>query len=255
MPAKKAFKPAKRRPSDPVHNGRIREEALRRLRASWEVENTDAEWKPEKEPVITPMLKAASGGLDAVLSALRSYAHDDAQKFIHLYDDAPKRDRKVLPIETFAFASGIGSIRLAGLAAEAIVSTGHTQTQILMGSAMHKVMRSTIKAATDEVPITAEVNGVSMVVGKTNGDTRAQEMFHKMTGMMPIPKGSQIAIQNVYRGAYGQGEAEAPTQGWRSPDERLREIYAITEQKQIEAPKEIPSIITGRGSVEFEHAR
>jgi hypothetical protein len=251
----KAFKPAKRKRGAPGHDGSYRKAALKRLRLAWEVENPDGEWEPENEPEITSMLKCAEGGLSAVLGALRAYDKDDAQSFIRLYDNASASDRKVLPIEAVAFACGIGSVRLAGLAAEALVAQGHTRTQILMGSSMHKVMKSTIKAATDEVPIVADTLEGRVVVGKTNGDTRAMEMFHKMTGFLPTPKGAQIAIQNVYSRSEDRDEGETPPQSWRGPDERLREIYAVTEQKALQAPTVEPPTITGKGVVEFEHAR
>jgi hypothetical protein len=244
---RKAFKPPKKRPRDPLHDGSLKAAALRRLKAAWQVENSESEWEPEKEPSIKSIFECAEGGTSSVLDALRAYSNDEAQEFIRLYDSATERDQKIIPIEAFAFASGVGSVRLAGLAAEALVSQGHTQTQILMGSAMHKVMRSTIKAATDQLPIVAD----DQIVGYTNGDTRAQEMFHKMTGMMPIPKGSQIAIQNVYKGAE-KDEVEQAGGGWRGPDERLREIYEVVDAKQLEAPK-ADTFITGRGSVEFDH--
>ena len=54
-----------------------------------------------------------------------------------------------------AFAAGIGSLRLAEVAQTALFLYGTMKTKMLLSSAMPKVMKATIKAATDEVPITA----------------------------------------------------------------------------------------------------
>ena len=61
-------------------------EALVRLRRRWEKEHEDEEWEPEKEPIITPMLKGVEGGIRHVLEALRAHDDDDAQAFIDAYD-------------------------------------------------------------------------------------------------------------------------------------------------------------------------
>lgn len=252
MPPKKAFKPGKSKRGAAGHNGSLRAAALRRLKAVWELEHEGEEWEPENEPSIEHMLRTADGGIPTVIEAIRASSSEEARDFIEVYDGLSVADRKALPIEHIAFASGVGSARLAGLAAEAIVSAGHIQTQLLMGSAMHRVMKATVKAATDEMPI---LDGQGTQVGRTNGDVKAMEMFHKMTGMMPTPKGSQIAIQNVYSRPDSRNDEPPTLQGWRSPDERLREIVAVTEQKQLESPRNETSVIKGKGVVEFEHAR
>lgn len=218
-------------------------EALARLKGRWQSDHEDDEWTAQTEPIITPMLKSVEGGLRAILTALRMHDDDDAKAFLEVYDSLSKTDRARLRIEDITFASGVGSLRLAEVAQTAMFLYGQMKTKMLLSSAMPKVMRSTIKAATDEVPITAIKDGAEVVVGHSNGDTKAMEMFHKMSGMMPLPKGAQIAIQNNF----GQNESDKPvlTPGWKTPEERLREIQDMTEPKRLPSPPAEPNAIGG----------
>lgn len=229
MPPKK-FKPKQKRDR--------KAEALTRLKNRWEEDHEGEDWEPEAEPTITHLLKAATGGLPAVLAALGTYDNDEAQGFIALYDSLTPSDRKSLTIEQIAYASGIGSIRLAGLVTEALLAFGDMQTKILVGSSMAKVMKATVKAATDEVPIVADTMEGRIVVGKTNGDVKAMEMFHKMSGMMPLPKGAQIAIQNNF-GEREERKSEPESHTWKYPEDRLKEIVAVVSpNKSLPAPEE-----------------
>lgn len=218
-------------------------EALTRLRNRWNLDHEDGEWNAESEPTVTPMLTSNEGGLPQVIEALRMHADPDARTFISFYDALTKTDRAHLAIEEIAFAAGVGSLRLAEVAQTAMFLYGQMKTKFLLSSAMHKVMRSTIKAATDEVPIVADTLAGRVVVGKTNGDIRAMEMFHKMSGMMPLPKGAQIAIQNNF----GQKDEDKPTQSsqWKDPEQRLREFQAMTEPKRLPSPETAPVLIGG----------
>ena len=223
-------------------------EALSRLKNRWESEHEGKEWDAESEPVITPMLKSV--GIPEIIEAIRMHDDEDARSFIEVYDSCTKTDRSFLRIEDIAFASGVGSLRLAEVAQTAMFLSGQMRTKMLLSSAMPKVMESTIKAATDEVPITAynSETGSNEVVGKTNGDVKAMEMFHKMSGMMPLPKGAQIAIQNNF-GQDEQEKQEGTTsshQIWKTPEERLREIQDMTEPKRLPSPDSRPITIGGK---------
>ena len=232
MPPSK-FKPKKKRDR--------KAEAIARLRRSWMNDHEDEEWEPEKEPVITPMLKSV--GLGRVIDALRMHEDEDARAFLRAWDGCNATDRKYLRVEDIAFASGVSSLRLAEIAQTALFLYAQMQTKMLVSSSMHKVMRSTIKAATDEVPIVADTLAGRIVVGKTNGDVKAMEMFHKMSGMMPLPKGAQIAIQNNFG---DKDDAPVLTSGWKTPEERLREIQDMTEPKRLPSPPAEPISIGGR---------
>ena len=217
-------------------------EALVRLRRRWEKEHEDEDWEPEKEPIITPMLKGVEGGIRHVLEALRAHDDDDAQAFMLLYMGLTASDKKAVPLEAIAFAAGIGSLRLAEVAQTALFLYGTMKTKMLLSSAMPRVMKATIKAATDEVPITADTMEGRIVVGHSNGDIKAMEMFHKMSGLMPLPKGAQIAIQNNF----GDKEDDKPSgQGWRAPEDRLREFHDMTEPKRLPSPAAPPVTLGG----------
>jgi hypothetical protein len=220
-------------------------DALARLRARWEQDHEDAEWKPEKEPAIGQMLRAVPGGIPAVIAALRLHSDPDAVSFIQTYNSLPEDYRRRVCIEDIAFASGFGSLRLAEVAQTAMFLYGQMKTKLLLFSAMPEVMQATIKAATDEVPIVAfdAKLGANRVVGRTNGDVRAMEMFHKMSGMMPLPKGAPIAIQNNF----GEQEQEKPKASplWKTPEERLREFQDMTEPKRLPSPESKPLPLGG----------
>jgi hypothetical protein len=168
-----------------------------------------------------------------------------------MYDQCSKTDRAHLRIEDIAHASGIGSLRLREIVGTALFIYADSQAQMILSASMPKVMRSTVKVATDEVPITATVierDGaiVTKVVGKTNGDVRAMEMLLKSRGILPIPKGSQIAIQvNA-----GDKESKQLESGhtWKYPEDRLKEIVAVTNPKQLEA-----SHVTTGEPIHFDH--
>jgi hypothetical protein len=214
--------------------------ALARLRDRWRTDQPDGydeDWEPESEPLITPMLKAVPGGITFCLQALRCHDEDDARDFLETYDQCTKSDRAVLTIEQIAHASGIGSLRLAEVIQTALYLYGDRQAQMILSASMPKVIKSTVKAATDEVPIVADTLQGRVVVGKTNGDTRAMEMLLKSRGILPIPKGSQIAIQVNTEKA----EKQETGHTWKYPEERLKEITAIINPKQLEAPRTVPS--------------
>jgi hypothetical protein len=78
------------------------------------------------------------------------------------------------------------------------------------------------------------VLGVNKVVGKTNGDVKAMEMFHKITGMMPTPKGATIAIQNTIE------KDSTPPPMYLDPSQRLRQIHEAVGQRRLPAPPSLP---------------
>jgi hypothetical protein len=219
-------------------------EALTRLRERWEKENPDEVWEAEKEPVVTPIFKGVEGGISTVIDALRFHDDDDARDFLAEYDLQGATDRRFVPLELVAFASGIGSLRLAEIAQTALYLYCSAQTKFLISSSMVKVTKSIVKAATDEVPITAynSSTGMQEVVGKTNGDVKAMELFGRISGIAPVPKGATIAIQNNYG---GEKEEDNPSLGWKTAEDRLREIQDATEPKRLPSPVAPPINIGG----------
>jgi hypothetical protein len=221
----------------------FRKAAVRRLRERWEKDHENEEWEADKEPVVSPMLKAVEGGVEHVLKCLQAHDDEDARAFIDAYEQCNRTDRKHLRLEDLAFASGIGSLRLGEVAQTALYLYASMETKMLISTSMPKVTRSIVKAATDQVPITAwnAIAGINEVVGHTNGDVKAMDLFGRMSGIVPVPKGAQIAIQNVY----GKDSEEKTAPMWRTPEERLREIQDATEPKRLPSPAAPPISIGG----------
>lgn len=220
-------------------------EALERLRRLWEQNHPDETWSPESQPLIAPMLASIDGGEKRAVSALRMHDDRDARCFLETLDSLSPTDRKHVPIEAVAFASGIGSLRLAEIMQTALYLYASMETKLLISSAMRKVTDSIIKAATDHVPITARnpLTGDDEVVGKSNGDIKAMELFGKMSGIVPVPKGAQIAIQNIF--SEKDHDDSSPLPSWRSAEERLKEFQDITEPRRLPSPQTTPMSIGG----------
>jgi hypothetical protein len=231
--------PKKFKPKRDSTQAALRKAALLRLRQYWELnKEEDEEWQPESEPQVRAMLESVEGGIEHCIHTLRFHEDDDAKAFLEAYDAMPKTVRQVLSVEEIAHAAGIGSLRLTEIVQTALFLYGDRQTQMILSAAMPKVIRSTIKAATDEVPIVADVAGKKLIVGHTNGDMKAAEMLLKARNVLPIPKGAQIAIQ-----VNQQEKEEQPSQhGWKWPEDRLKDITQVLNPKQLEASKSTDKI-------------
>jgi hypothetical protein len=219
----------------------LRRAALARLKSRWTLgKDDDREWEPESEPIVEPMLASVGGGVAFCVRALRAHNDDDARAFLEVYDALTRQDRRLLKVEEIAHAAGIGSLRLAEVTQTALFLYGDRQTQMILSAAMPKVIRATIKAATDQVPIVADIDGRRMVVGKTNGDMHAAEMLLKARNVVPVPKGSQINIQN--NNSVTSERDQKPDGGhvWKYPEDRLKEIAAVTSPKRLEASTSRP---------------
>jgi hypothetical protein len=188
------------------------------------MEHEGEEWEAEDEPLITPMLKAVDGGVGHVLTALRSHDDDDARSFCELYDSLTASDKCSLSIEQIAFASGLGSLRLAEIAQTALFLYGQMQTKMILSSGIPAIVQK------------------SMKVAKTTKGLADREWMLKAGGVLPMPKGAQIAIQNVYA---NPDEDRPAAPAWREADERLREFHDMTEPKRLPSPESTPMTIGG----------
>jgi hypothetical protein len=194
-----------------------REKAIARLKVIWQLDNDDGEWEPETEPIITPMLKTVDGGVEHCITTLRAHDDDDARAFIAMWDDCTMMDRKMLTIEEIAHAAGIGSLRLVEVIQTALFLYGNMQTQMMMAAGLPKIVAMSIKQA-------RKPRGLA-----------DREWMLKAGKILPIPKGSQIAIQNnLVEGRETQQITEGSHE-WKYPEDRLKEIVAITNPKQLAA--------------------
>ena len=111
-------------------------------------------------------------------------------------------------------------------------------TKMMVAVAQPKVIAATIKAATDEVPIVAYdvESGRMKMVGRTNGDTKAMEIFHKATGFLPTPKGSNTTInlnQLNQTANLSDGEGSGESAELQSMDEFLMEMQDVVQPKAL----------------------
>ena len=201
----------------------FREEALYRLKERFENENEGEIFDASGEPVITPLLKSADGGIERILEAMRAYDDDDAREFIELYDSLTKKDRQYLSLEEIAVASGIGSLRLAEIAQSAMIMHGQLTTKLLLASNMSKIVNTSIKQA---------------LTPKGLAD---REMMLKAGGVLPVPKGAQIAIQtNVSEGRSETKTIEGTVPTYLSSSERLKAIHDAVEVRRLPVPASPP---------------
>jgi hypothetical protein len=188
-------------------------------------ENDGETWEPEKEPIITPMLRAVEGGIPHVIEALQAHDDEDARAFVGAYEQCSRGDAKHLTVEAIAHAAGIGSLRLAEVAQTAIFLYDGMKTKMLLASGLPGIVSRSIQMA------------------KTPKGVHDREMMLKAGGVLPVPKGAQIHIQNLNAG----DKEEAPTRPmWREPEERLREIHDLTEPQRLPSPGAKPVAMGGR---------
>ena len=77
------------------------------------------------------------------------------------------------------------------------------------------------------------------VVGYTNGDTKAMEIFHKATGFLPMPRGSNTTINlnqlNATQNNGGGDDDDSPGD-LQSMDEFLMGMQDVLRPAQLSAP-------------------
>ena len=131
----------------------------------------------EGELNVVPKLKAVAGGLPRVLAALRAYDDEDASAFLAVYDSRSAFDRRLLTWEEIAVAADIGATRLYGVASEAMLAYEEDARKMMLATGVTKITRKSIQMALTDKGI----------------DDRLAML--KAGGVIPVPKGSQIAIQ------------------------------------------------------------
>lgn len=211
-------------------------------------------------PDVTANIVRACGSVHNAIQALRSDDCEDAQAFIAKYDSVGRSDRGRLKLEEFIAASGLSARRFVEVLTGALMQQCQDVTKMMVAVAQPKVIQATIKAATDQVPITAyDVElGVMKVVGHTNGDTKAMEIFHKATGFLPTPKGAvtNINLNQLNAGAQGGQEDDSDDpMDLPDMDDYLMEIQGVI-RPQLEASvaptSEIPAIMPSIEELEIE---
>ena len=137
-------------------------------------------------PDITPRVKEAMGSVKEAILLLRGDDSKDSRKFSEKWDSLSDRDRKHVQLEHVVTAAGLTTRRFMELLAGAEFDHSATVSKIFVSRSQLKVLKSTVKAATDEQPI---FNKEGDLIGQSNGDVRAMEIFNKITVAIPTPKG------------------------------------------------------------------
>ena len=232
MPPSK-FKPERLRAMRSAHdktNAELRKAALERLENRWKLDNEEGDWEPWIEPVITPMLRRVEGGVDHCIAALRAHRDQDALSFLSMHDKCSRQDRLHLSIEDIAHASGVGSLRLQEVIQTALFLYGDKQVQMMLAAGMPEVVARSMKQA------------------KTAKGFQDREWMLKAGKILPIPKGAQIAIQNNLTPPEPRQLEGGHT--WKYPEDRLKEIVAVTNPRQLEAGR-----VSTDTPIHFDHNR
>ncbi len=198
-------------------------------------------------PKITPRVKEAVGTIGEAVSILAGDDSPDSILFMEKWNMLTKVEQREIHLEDVIVAANLTGRRFMELLAGASFDHSATVSKIFVSRSQLKVLQSTVKAATDEVPITAynAETGETEIEGRTNGDVKAQEVFHKITGALPTPKGSNFTFNQQIKTAeepQSTVEARPPLQ---SMDSWLLEIDDIRKPKQLSAavpviPVEMP---------------
>jgi hypothetical protein len=186
-------------------------------------------------PKIKDRIVAGAGSIQKAIEALRGDDSDDALAFIERYDSISESDLPRLAIEEIFTAAGLTARRFVEVLTGALMQQSSDVTKMLVSVAQPRVVEATIKAATESLPI---IGNEGEVVGWTNGDIKAQELFHKATGFLPTPKGAQttINLQQLNQTAVSSDEekCDAP----QSMDDFLMEIQDVVRPKALNPPVE-----------------
>ena len=190
-------------------------------------------------PDVTKNIIRACGSVDLAIAALAGDESEDAQEFIRFRKQCSPSDLQRTTLEEQFTAAGLSARRFIEVLTGALMQQCGDVTKMMVAVAQPKVVQATIKAATDEVPIVADVDGHRIVVGHTNGDVKAMEIFHKATGFLPTPKGSNttINLQQLNQTAQlTKGEENEDGDDLPSMDEYLMELQDVVRPKQLNAP-------------------
>ncbi len=213
MPRPTKFRPKRQ---DNLTVRAAREKALTRLENLWKQDNEGGEWEPETEPIVTPMLRSVDGGVEHCIQALRAHDDEDARSFVEVWDRCTMTDRKHLCVEEIAHAAGVGSLRLAEVVQSALFLYGNMQTQMMLSAGLPQIVATSIKQA-------------KMPKGYAD-----REWMLKAGKILPIPKGSQTAIQINAGEAREEKESEGGHE-WKYPEDRTKAIMAVINPKQLES--------------------
>lgn len=207
---------------------------------------------PEKMadvPTVTDRLVTGTGSPGAVISILNGDDSDDARAFMHVYLSIPEEMRFKLTLEEIFTAAGLTARRFVEVVTGAMMQQAQDVSNMIVAVAMPTVSRALIKAATEEVP---RYNKAGEVVGYYPPDMKAIELFGKMSGMLPTPKGSQTVINMGQFNQSSDKDDDGPA-SLEPMDDFLMELQSVT-RNQLPAPAVTIDAPRNAKAVEYKFA-
>jgi hypothetical protein len=167
-------------------------------------------------PEITPRVKEAMGSVKEAILLLRGDDAPDSRAFIEKWDSLSARDQSNCRLEHVITAAKLTTRRFMELLAGASFDHSATVSKIFISQSQLKVMKSTVKAAT-----------------AAKGDVKAMEIFHKITGAMPTPKGGTFVFNPQINPP--PPDANQPKTPLQAMDSFLLELDDVRRPKQLSA--------------------
>ncbi len=187
-------------------------------------------------PRITSRVKEAVGTVKAALRILNGDDSPDSIAFMSKWRGLSDKDQRTLRLEDVIVAAGLTPRRFMELLAGASMDHSAIVSKLIVSKSQPKVLKATVKAAIDSVPIMGKnfETGEMEVVGHSNGDVKAMELFHKITGALPTPKGANFTFNQQVNNPTSDGPKE------RTPLETMDSF--LLELDEVRKPKQL----TGR---------
>lgn len=191
-------------------------------------------------PIVTDRLLQGAGSPSAVINVLKGDDSDDARAFMRVYLSIPEEVRYRLSLEEIFTAAGLTGRRFIEVVTGAMMQQAQDISRMMIAVAQPKVSAALVRAATEERPI---FNRKGEEIGTSGPDMKAIEIFGKMSGMMPTPKGSQTIINMQQLNQGGESESSTTHSAILEPmDDFLKELQPVV-RPELPAPRpktEIP---------------
>lgn len=167
---------------------------------------------------------------ERVVEILDADDSEESRLFLAKYRTISRSDLAYLSIEELCLAAGLTPRKLWEAVSGARLVQSQDAVKLIIADSMPKVVSNAIKAATEAVPI---LDGQGEVQGWTYGDTKAAESLFKISGLMPMPKGSTTVFNVGNQLPIPESEPDAVP--LEAMDTFLNGLQGNT--KQLEAPK------------------
>jgi hypothetical protein len=151
-------------------------------------------------PGITDILVRCLGGTEKrppkqqVIHFLAASNDPSAQAYMTSCRTIKALDLSRLTIEAICVHAQVSPLQVLGAVLTAAKSMKGMESALKAIVSHPDVLDATIKAATDHIPIVADVLGKKIVVGYSNGDIKAQTILHEAAGFLPRKGGNGVNI-------------------------------------------------------------